>query len=62
VFTAWGIGGFLLAKLAGSLYVKTQSFNSAYIMASVLLVIAAIMVWFVKEPNHMEKAKSEEEE
>jgi len=54
VFTAWGIGGFMLAQLAGKIYDKTQSFNSAYIMAAVLLVVAAVMVWFVKPPHHME--------
>ena len=54
VFTAWGVGGFLLAKLAGSMYVKYQTFDVAYYSASILLVIAAIMVFFVKAP-HEEK-------
>lgn len=57
VFTAWGFGGFILAKVAGMIYDKTQSFNSAYIMASVLLIAAAIMVWFVKAPHHEEKGE-----
>ncbi|MCK5173975.1 MAG: MFS transporter, partial [Planctomycetes bacterium] len=52
VFTAWGIGGFMLAKLAGAMYVKTQSFNFAYYTASGLLVAAAIMVWFLRPPKH----------
>lgn len=51
VFTAWGVGGFLLAKLAGSMYVKYQTFDVAYYSASILLVIAAIMVFFVKAPQ-----------
>jgi OFA family oxalate/formate antiporter-like MFS transporter len=51
VFTAWGVGGFLLAKLAGSMYVKYQTFDVAYYSASILLVIAAIMVFFVKAPH-----------
>lgn len=50
VFTAWGVGGFMLAKLAGSMYVKYQSFNVAYFGASTLLVLAAIMVFFIKAP------------
>jgi predicted MFS family arabinose efflux permease len=54
VFTAWGIGGFMLAKLAGIMYVKSGgSFNFAYYTASGLLVAAAIMVWFLKPPKHL---------
>lgn len=52
VFTAWGVGGFMLAKLAGMVYDKTQSFNFAYITSSVLLVLAAITVISVKPPHH----------
>ncbi len=52
VFTSWGVGGFMLAKLAGSMYVKYQTFNIAYYGASVLLVLAAAMVFFVKPPHH----------
>ncbi|MBN1457504.1 MAG: OFA family MFS transporter [Sedimentisphaerales bacterium] len=52
VFTAWGVGGFMLAKLAGAMYVQHQSFNIAYFGASGLLVLAAVMVFFVKPPRH----------
>ena len=53
VFTAWGVGGFMLAKLAGVMYDKTQSFNFAYFCAAGLLVVAAVMVFFVKAPHHI---------
>jgi OFA family oxalate/formate antiporter-like MFS transporter len=56
VFTAWGVGGFLLAKLAGMMYVKHQTFNVAYYFASALLVLAALMVFFVKPPQCEETA------
>lgn len=56
VFTAWGVGGFMLAKLAGSMYVKYQSFNIAYFGASALLILAAVMVFVLKPPHHTEKA------
>jgi OFA family oxalate/formate antiporter-like MFS transporter len=52
VFTAWGVGGFMLAKLAGAMYVKYQTFAIAYYGASALLIIAAIMTLFVKSPHH----------
>ena len=51
VFTAWGFGGFMLAKLAGMMYDKHQTFNFAYYCASALLVLAAITVVFVKPPH-----------
>lgn len=55
VFTAWGIGGFMLAKLAGIMYVRSGgSFNFAYFCASGLLALAAIMVFFLKPPRHLE--------
>ncbi len=52
VFTAWGVGGFMLAKLAGAMYVKHQTFAIAYYGASALLILAAIMTLLVKAPHH----------
>jgi len=43
VFTAWGVGGFMLAKLAGSMYVKYQTFAVAYYGACALLILAAAL-------------------
>ncbi|MBW8017384.1 MAG: OFA family MFS transporter [Planctomycetes bacterium] len=60
VFTSWGIGGFLLAKLAGTMFERSKevtpegSFNFAYYTASILLIAAAVMVWFLKAPHHIE--------
>jgi len=56
VFTAWGVGGFMLAKLAGMMYVEYQTFAIAYYGASGLLILAAIMVFFVKPPHHIIEA------
>lgn len=52
VFSAWGVGGFMLAKLAGAMYVKNQTFAIAYYGASALLILAAIMTILVKPPHH----------
>jgi len=52
VFTAWGVGGFMLAKLAGIMYVKHQTYAIAYYGASALLILAAIMTILVKTPHH----------
>lgn len=56
VFTAWGVGGFMLAFLAGKLYDAYQTFNFAYYGASVLLVLAAVVTIFVKTPQHTQQA------
>lgn len=56
VFTAWGVGGFSLAKLAGTMYVKHQTFSIAYYGAAGLLILAAVMVLFLKPPHHTDNA------
>ncbi len=50
VFTAWGIGGFMLALLAGKVYDSTQSFNFAYYTSAGLLFAAAILTTFIRPP------------
>ena len=52
VFTAWGFGGFLLSRAAGMLYDKFQTFNYAYFGSAALLIVAAIMVLFIRPPQH----------
>jgi OFA family oxalate/formate antiporter-like MFS transporter len=52
VFTAWGVGGFLLSKLAGELYVRYETLDLAYYGAAALLVAAAIAALTVKAPHH----------
>lgn len=51
VFTAWGMGGFMLSLLAGSLYDKYHTFAYAYYGASILLIIAAVLSFVVKAPQ-----------
>jgi OFA family oxalate/formate antiporter-like MFS transporter len=48
VFTAWGVGGFMLAFLAGKMYDIHQTFTIAYYGASGLLILAAITVFFLR--------------
>ncbi|MHC4076381.1 MAG: MFS transporter, partial [Planctomycetota bacterium] len=54
VFTAWGVGGFMLAKLAGAMYDKHQTFAIAYYGAAILLILAAVMVFFLRPPKHLD--------
>ena len=48
VFTAWGLGGFMLSLLAGQVYDQTQTFTFAYYCSAVLLVVAALMTFTLK--------------
>ncbi len=51
VFTAWGLGGFMLSILAGKVYDQTQSFSFAYYCSAILLVAAAAVTFLVKPPQ-----------
>lgn len=54
MFTAWGFGGYLLSRLAGSVYDTTGSFAFAYYCSAGLLVLAAIATFFLKSPRSLE--------
>jgi OFA family oxalate/formate antiporter-like MFS transporter len=58
VFTAWGLGGFMLSLLAGWVYDRTHSFNFAYYCSAVLLVAAAIVTFAVRPPQPKAKIAS----
>ena len=51
VYTAWGLGGFMLSQLAGTIRDTTGNFNQAYLLAAVMLVIAAILMGVLKSPQ-----------
>ena len=53
VFTAWGVGGFMLALWAGKLYDAHQTFSYAYYGACVLLIAAVGVMLFLKAPHHV---------
>jgi len=56
VFTAWGIGGFVLSLVAGYIKDHTGTFTYSYYGSAVLLVLAAIATFALKAPHHHEKA------
>jgi OFA family oxalate/formate antiporter-like MFS transporter len=55
VFTAWGVGGFMLALLAGKVYDATQSFNFAYYCSAVLLAVAAMVTFVIRPPHQTDR-------
>ena len=56
VFTAWGIGGFVLPILAGLAHDHYGSFNFAYYAAIGLLTLAAFLTCLLKPPQVSRKA------
>ena len=50
VFTAWGIGGFVLSLVAGAIFDSFGAFTYAYYVASALPVLAAAVSFVLKPP------------
>jgi nitrate/nitrite transporter NarK len=51
LFTAWGVGGFALSGLAQRLKAASGDFNSSFVTAGVLLVIAAALTFLIRPPR-----------
>ncbi|MBN2040540.1 MAG: OFA family MFS transporter [Spirochaetes bacterium] len=43
VFTAWGVGGFVMSRISQMLKTSTGSFTSSFVIAAILLVIGALL-------------------
>ncbi|MBW2038226.1 MAG: OFA family MFS transporter [Deltaproteobacteria bacterium] len=43
VFTAWGVGGFVMGRLSQMLKASTGSFNSSFITAGIMLLVGAAL-------------------
>jgi MFS transporter, OFA family, oxalate/formate antiporter len=51
LFTAWGVGGFVMSLIAGAVYDANHSFVIAYYVAAALLVVAAALTFVVNQPS-----------
>lgn len=51
IFTAWGAGGILGPILSGWIYDQAKNFNNAYLIASVCLLIAAVLTFITRPPK-----------
>jgi nitrate/nitrite transporter NarK len=56
VFTAWGIGGFVLSQVAAYIKDQTGKFTYSYYGSAILLILAALATFALKAPHHHEKA------
>jgi MFS family permease len=50
LFTAWGVGGFVLSRLQAMLKAQSGSFTSSFVTGGVLLLIGAGLTLLVKPP------------
>jgi OFA family oxalate/formate antiporter-like MFS transporter len=51
IFTAWGVGGFLMPYISGIIFDRTHSFTLSYYIAASLLVVATALSIGVKPPT-----------
>ena len=52
LFTAWGVGGFVLSRLQQMLTAKSAgSYQSSFVTAGVLLLVGAALTFFIKTPK-----------
>ena len=51
VFTAWGVGGFVLSRLQQMLKASSGSYNSSFLTACILLLAGAALTFLLKPPQ-----------
>lgn len=48
VFTAWGVGGFVMGRLSQMMIASTDSYTSSFLTAAVLLIVGAALTFTLK--------------
>jgi MFS family permease len=48
LFTAWGVGGFVLSRLQQMLFAGSKSFNSSFLTAALLLLVGAALTFLLQ--------------
>ncbi|OHB66609.1 MAG: hypothetical protein A2V70_07495 [Planctomycetes bacterium RBG_13_63_9] len=59
VFTAWGMGGFMLSLGAGAIYKAQGTLAYAYYGAASLLILASIVTVVLRAPHVMHEPAAE---
>jgi MFS family permease len=48
LFTAWGVGGFVLSRLQQMLFASSKNFNSSFVTAAILLLVGAALTFLLQ--------------
>jgi nitrate/nitrite transporter NarK len=48
LFTAWGVGGFVLSRLQQMLFASSKNFNSSFLTAALLLIVGAALTFLLQ--------------
>jgi nitrate/nitrite transporter NarK len=48
LFTAWGLGGFVLSRLQQMLFANSKNFNSSFVTAAILLLVGAALTFLLQ--------------
>jgi OFA family oxalate/formate antiporter-like MFS transporter len=51
VFTAWGVGGFVLPRIQQMLQAKSGNYTSSFVVAALLLLVGTAMTFLIKPPQ-----------
>ena len=51
MFTAWGVGGFIMSRISQSFMSETGNFNISFVIAGVLLVGGGMLSFVIKNPK-----------
>ncbi|MFH0845511.1 MAG: OFA family MFS transporter [Pseudomonadota bacterium] len=54
VFSAWGVGGFVMGRLSQMLIARTGSYTSSFLTAAILLIIGAALTFTLKGRKEIE--------
>lgn len=65
IFTAWGVGGFVMSRASQSLVANTNNFNTSFVTAGILLIVGTVLTYFIKShktEETEEEAKEDEKQ
>jgi nitrate/nitrite transporter NarK len=59
LFTAWGVGGFVLSRLQQMLFANSKDFKSSFVTAAVLLLVGAALTLLLGKHSHQTAVSSD---
>ncbi len=62
IFTAWGVGGFVMSRASQSLVANTNNFNTSFVTAGILLIGGTVLTYFIKDHKAEQEKEAKEDE